>query len=330
MAATYLNQFENDSQRFSVELRHLRYFVAVAERKGFREASRFLHISQPAISKSLTQLEEELGVELFARSGRTVRLTSQGEVFYKETLLTLRQADHAAEAAQRAARGEFGTLTLAFCGVATYGFLPRIVQQYKELRPGVQLQLREMNPPRQELAFLQGEIDAGITRLPFSKKLAADLEVKSILREPLVVVVPTAHPFAGKKLRIEHLSEEPFILLQRDGAPTIYDAILGMCEKSGFAPKIASEADLMHTLFTLVAAGQGIALVPACVMNLRPSGVHFLRLQQDDYKADLVLAWRKGSQPSTLQSFIRLIEKECKAIRNDARQLLESACPTNN
>jgi DNA-binding transcriptional LysR family regulator len=122
-----------------VELRHLRYFVAVAERKGFREASRFLHVTQPAISKTLTQLEQELGVELFARSGRTVRLTAQGEVFYKETLRTLQQTDHAAEAAQRAARGECGTLTLAVCSVASYGFLPRMVQQYKEIQPGVQL-----------------------------------------------------------------------------------------------------------------------------------------------------------------------------------------------
>jgi DNA-binding transcriptional LysR family regulator len=312
-----------------VELRHLRYFVAVAERKGFREASRFLHVTQPAISKTLTQLEQELGVELFVRSGRTVRLTAQGAIFYKETLRTLQQADHAAEAAQRAARGEFGTLTLAFCSVASYGFLPRMVQQYKEIQPGVQLLLREMNPPRQELAFLQGEIDAGITRLPFSKKLAPDLEVKSILREPLVVAVPTAHRFAGGKLKVEELSEEPFILLQRDGAPGVYDAILGMCRKSGFAPKVASEADFMHTLFTLVAAGQGIALIPACAMNQRPVGVRFLRLHHDDYKADLVLAWRKDSQPSTLQRFVRLVEKECRAIRSDARQLLESACCAN-
>jgi DNA-binding transcriptional LysR family regulator len=297
----------------------------VAEHKGFREASRFLHVSQPAISKSLTQLEGELGIELFARSGRTVRLTAQGEVFYKETLLTLQQADHATEAAQRAGRGEFGTLTLAFCGVATYGFLPRLVQQYKEVQPGVQLMLREMNPPRQEVALLQGEIDAGITRLPFPKKLAVDLEVKSILREPLLVAVPATHRFGERRLKFEHLSEEPFILLQRAGAPAVYDAILGLCQKSGFSPKIANEADLMHTLFTLVAAGQGIALVPACVMNLQPPGVRFLRLQHDEYKADLVLAWRKGVQPPTLQAFVGLLEKGGKVIRKDAQRLLQLA-----
>jgi DNA-binding transcriptional LysR family regulator len=141
-----------------------------------------------------------------------------------------------------------------------------------------------------------------------------------------VVAVSTAHRFAGRKLPMEHLSEEPFILLQRAGAPAVYDAILGMCQKSGFAPKIASEADLMHTLFTLVAAGQGIALVPACVMNLQPPGVRFLRLQHDEYKADLVLAWRRDAPSSTLETFVRLIEKEAKVIRRDARQLLEFAC----
>lgn len=309
-----------------MELRHLRYFVAVAQRKGYREAARFLHVSQPAISKSLTQLEQELGLELFTRSGRTVRLTPQGEVFYQETLRTLQQSDRAAEAAQRAARGEIGTLTLGFCSVATYGFLPRVVRQYKELLPGVQLLFREMNPPQQEVAFSHGEIDVGITRPPFSKKLARELQAKIIVREPLVIAVPDGHRFAGKRMKIEELSEEPFIILQRDGAPTIYDAILGLCQSHGFAPRVAYEADFMHTTLTLVAAGQGIALVPSCTLNLRPEGVRFLRLQPDEYKADLVLAWPRDAQSPALQTFVRLIEKERKAIGNDARHLLETAC----
>ena len=112
------------------------------------------------------------------------------------------------------------------------------------------------------------------------EKLAPDLAVKSILRGPLVIATPTAHAFTGKKRKIDDLSEEPFILLQRDGAPTVYDAILGMCQKRGFAPRVAREADVMHTLFTLVAAGQGIALVPACVMNQHPEGVRFIRCNE--------------------------------------------------
>jgi DNA-binding transcriptional LysR family regulator len=311
-----------------VELRHLRYFVAVAQQKGFREASRFLHVSQPAISKTLTQLEEELGTRLFARSGRTVRLTPQGEVFYQETLKTLKQSDHAAEAAQRAARGEIGTLTLGFCSVATAGFLPGIVRQYKELLPGVRLLFRELNPPQQEAAFAQGEIDIGITRPPFAKKLASELQIKTILREPLLVAVPSNHPFTGKKIKIESLSEEPFILLHRDGAPTVFDAILGMCQKRGFAPKVEYESDMMQTMFTLVAGGQGVAIVPMCTLNLRPEGVRFLRLQPDEYRADLVLAWPKNSQSTVLSPFVDLMARERKAIGSQALRMLEAASHT--
>ena len=311
-----------------MELRHLRYFVAVAEQKGFREASRFLHVSQPAISKTLTQLEQELGTKLFARSGRTVRLTPQGEVFYEETLRTLKQSDHAAEAAQRAARGEIGTLTLGFCSVATAGFLPSIVRRYKELLPGVRLLFREMDPTQQEAAFSQGEIDVGITRPPFAKKLARELDVKTILREPLLVAVPESHPVTARKMNVENLSEEPFILFHRDGAPTVHDAILGMCQKRGFAPKVAYESDNMQTTFTLVAGGQGVAIVPMCTLNLRPEGVRFLRLQPDEFRADLVVAWPKNSQSVVLHPFVNLIEQGRKEIAGQARRMLDAACKT--
>ncbi|ADV84890.1 LysR family transcriptional regulator [Terriglobus saanensis] len=308
-----------------MELRHLRYFVAVAEQKGFREASRFLHISQPAISKTVTQLEQELGINLFARSGRTVRMTPQGQVFYQETLRTLKQSDYAAEAAQRADRGETGTLTLGFCSVATAGFLPGIVRKYKELLPGVRLLLKEMNPTQQEAAFSQGEIDIGITRPPFAKKLARELEVKTIFREPLLVAVPSGHAFTAKKIKFESLSEEPFILLHRDGAPTVHDAILGMGQTHGFSPKVAYESDALQTIFTLVAGGQGIAIVPMCALNLRPEGIRFLRLQPDDYRAELILAWPKNSQVTVVKPFIHLIEQERKEIGNQARRLLQAA-----
>ena len=309
-----------------MELRHLRYFVAVAEQKGFSEASLFLHVSQPAISKTVTQLEQELELKLCARSGRTVRMTPQGQVFYEESLRTLKQSVYAAEAAQRAARGETGTLTLGFCSVATAGFLPNIVRQYKDLLPGVRLLLKEMNPPQQEVAFSRGEIDAGVTRPPFGKKQARELNVKIILREPLLIAVPFDHSFAAKRVKIESLSEEPFILFHREGAPTVHDTIFGMCQKQGFVPKVIYESDNMQTTFTLVAGGQGIAIVPMCTLNLRPEGVRFLRVQPDEYRADLILACPKNSQATVLKPFINLIEQERKKIGNQARRFLEAAC----
>jgi DNA-binding transcriptional LysR family regulator len=133
-----------------MELRHLKYFVAVAERRGFREASRFLHVAQPAISQTVSNLEAEIGVKLFMRSGRNVKLTPEGEVFYTETLHTLEQSRNAVEAAQRASSGEVGTVSVGFCGAATYAFLPGIVQRYREQFPGVKLALQELTPLQQE------------------------------------------------------------------------------------------------------------------------------------------------------------------------------------
>jgi len=309
-----------------MELRHLRYFVAVAEHKGFREASRVVHVSQPALSKSLTQLEQELGTKLFARAGRTVRLTPQGEIFYQETLRTLKQSDHAIESAQRAARGEIGMLTLGFCSAATNGFLPSVVKRYKELIPGVKLVFREMTPPQQEVAFAQNQIDVGITRPPFTKNLSQDLNVRTIIREPLLVALPEKHSYEGKRMKLEDLSEEPFILYYRNGAPCIFDAILGMCRERGFTPKVEYEADIMQTALTLVAAGQGVAVLPICSLNLRSEGVRFLRLQPDNYRADLVVAWPKTSQSTILDTFVKLIEKERYEIGNQARRNLEAAC----
>jgi DNA-binding transcriptional LysR family regulator len=309
-----------------MELRHLRYFVAVVEHKGFREASRVLHVSQPAISKSLTQLEQELGTKLFARAGRTVRLTPQGEIFYQETLRTLAQSDRAIESAQRTARGEIGMLTLGFCSAATNSFLPSVVRRYKELIPGVKLVFREMTPPQQEVAFAQNQIDVGITRPPFTKKLSQDLNVRTIIREPLLVALPEKHPYGGKRMKLEDLAEERFILYYRNGAPCIFDAILGMCRERGFTPKVEYESDIMQTALTLVAAGQGVAVLPICSLNLRSEGVRFLRLRPDNYRADLVVAWPKISQSTILDTFVELIEKERCEIGNQARRNLEAAC----
>ena len=141
-----------------MELRHLRYFTAVVQWKGYREASRRLHVAQPAISQTVADLEEELGLKLFSRERRVARLTPEGEIFYAEAMRTLAQAELAVSTAKRAAKGEIGRLSIGFLGSATYAFLPELVRTFKAQYPGVKLMLQELAPLEQEVAFDKGLI----------------------------------------------------------------------------------------------------------------------------------------------------------------------------
>ena len=183
-----------------MELRHLRYFSAVVQWKGYREASRHLHIAQPAISQTVADLEQELGLKLFSRAGRTVRLTAEGEVFYAEAVRTLAQAESAINTAKRAAKGELGKLSIGFIGSATLAFLPELVRSYKAQYPGVQLVLQELNPTQQEAAFDQGLIDVGFTRALTAER-SKTLSSKLLYREPLLAVLPVSRKLKTKRVR---------------------------------------------------------------------------------------------------------------------------------
>ncbi len=160
-----------------MELRHPRYFIAVVEAKGVREASRRLHVAQPAISQTLANLEDEISVALFSRTGRSLKLTAEGELFYTEARRTIAQSEFAVESVQRASRGELGKLSLGFCGAATYAFMPEVVRRYKAKFPGVKIDLRELTPVQQEAKFAAGTIDAGFTRAT-SAKVDASLDAR--------------------------------------------------------------------------------------------------------------------------------------------------------
>jgi DNA-binding transcriptional LysR family regulator len=296
-----------------MEMRHLRYFVAAVEWRGLREASRQLHVAQSAISQTLIDLENELGTKLFARSGRTLQLTPQGEAFHAETLRTLAQSQHAVETAQRAARGEVGQLSIGFSGAATYSFLPDLIRRYKAKFPGVKLILREVTPLQQERAFAQGSIDVGFTR-PLSKDLVERFHSRLLYSEPLLAAVPASRPVTGKRIRIEDLARERFILFHRAGFPQLFDSIIGLCNERGFSPKIDDEPDMMQTTLALVAAEQGVSIVPACVINLRFDGVQLRRIQPDHVRADLLITWPKGPASTVLQSFLDFVEGNQKEI----------------
>jgi len=300
-----------------MELRHLRYFVAVVERHGFREASRHLHVAQPAISQTLSNLEAEIGVKLFMRLGRSVKLTPEGEIFYAETLRTLEQSQHAVEVAQRASRGEVGIVSVGFCGAATYSFLPILVRKYREQFPGVKLVLQEMTPLQQEQAFAQGTIDIGFTRT-LSAQLSGSFHSRLLYREPLMAALPASRAVKGKHVRVEDLARDRFILFHRKGSPVLYDSIIGLCNESGFSPTVDSEPDMMQTTIALVAAHQGVSIVPACALNLRYDGVQLYRVLPDNVRAELFLAWPKASKSTVLQSFVDLVESQMDMILKTA------------
>jgi DNA-binding transcriptional LysR family regulator len=300
-----------------MELRHLRYFTAVVQWKGFREASRRLHIAQPAISQSVADLEEELGLKLFSRAKRVAQLTPEGEVFHAEALRTLAQAEMAINTAKRAAKGQIGRLSLGFLGSATYAFLPELVRKYRAQFPGVKLTLQELTPLQQEVAFEKAELDIGFTR-PLTAEQSKTFSSRCLYRDPMMAVLPRSRRIETKRVRIVDLAKESFVLFHRAGSPFLFDTITGMCKKAGFSPRVECEPNLMQTVLSLVEAEQGVAIVPACVRNLRSDGVRFYRVQPDDVRVELVAWWKKENQSIVLHSFLDLLDASAASIRRKA------------
>lgn len=300
-----------------MELRHLRYFTAVVQWKGFREASRRLHIAQPAISQTVVDLEEELGLKLFSRAKRVAQLTPEGEVFYAEAVRTLAQAELAVNTAQRAAKGEIGRLSIGFLGSATYAFLPELVRDFKAQYPGMKLSLQELTPLQQEVAFDKGLIDIGFTRT-LTAEQSKTFSSRCLYSDPLMAVLPLSRHVKKRRVRIADLAKESFILFHRQGSPGLFDTITGMCNHAGFSPRVENEPNMMQTVLSLVEAEEGVSIVPACVTNLRSDGVRFYRLQPDEVRVELVTAWKKETPSVVLRAFLDLIDANVSQIRKKA------------
>ena len=301
-----------------MELRHLRYFTAVVQWKGYREASRRLYIAQPSISEAVSDLESELGIKLFSRDGRAARLTPEGQVFYEEAIKTLAQAERSVATAQRAAKGEIGRLGIGFIGFATYAFLPGLLRAYKARYPGVALRLEENVPSGQDIAFDRGEIDIGFTRPPSAVR-SSSYESRLIFREPLVAALPRAREVTAKRIRIADLASERFVTFQRSSSPEVFDTIVRVCNDNGFSPRLHNELNNMHSVLSTVEADEGVAIVPASARNLRADNIAFFCLQPDDVRVDLVATWQKKEPSVALQSFLELLDEELPAIRRKTR-----------
>ena len=306
-----------------MELRHLRYFTAVVECNGYREASRRLHIAQPSISEAVSGLEDELGLKLFSRTHRNARLTPEGEIFFADAVRILQQAESAIVTAKRAAQGKVGKLSIGFIGSATLSFLPDLIRRYKLEYPNVKLALHDLYPVELDKACDRGEIDVAITRT-LSLQRSKNLQSRVLLRDPLVAVLPRSRKLKRKRIRLADLANERFILFHRQGAPGVFDTIVGACRSQGFSPRVENEPNSMQTILSLVEAEEGVAIVPASTSNLRSNGVQFVRLMPDSLYLDLIVAWPPGEPSVVLRTFLDFLSANADAIRAKAELVLSS------
>jgi DNA-binding transcriptional LysR family regulator len=289
-----------------MELRRLRYFVAVAEELSFNRAAQRLRISQPPLSNQIKQLEEELGVLLFVRTNRGVRMTEAGEALLEEARRILVQLEQTTRVVQRVGHGEVGRLTLGFVPSASNEVLPPILRTFRNRFPDVELFLREMRPDQVVPRLHDKQIDAGFLFLPLDDAL---LNIECVSREPLVLALPESHRLAAKpRVELQALAEEPFILPARYSMPGLFGQVTRACRQAGFVPRaVQKDVWLMQTVVGLVAGDMGVALVPASLRNLRRRGVIYKPVDGLSPTVELGMVWRRDDPGAVLRSFVRVV-----------------------
>jgi DNA-binding transcriptional LysR family regulator len=294
-----------------IELRQLRYFVAVAEEMHFGRAAQRLHMTQPPLSQSIQALEALLGTPLFARTSRSVTLTPAGAALLPHARQLLLDAQALPDLARRAAAGESGRLSLAFVSTADYSVLPPFLRQFRAAYPQVQIELREATSDLQLEDLAQGAIDVGLLIPPLPDRMKDELAYMPVLSEPLVLAAPAtvAALRSADALPLQAVADMPLIIFPRRIAPAFHDAILGCYREAGLVPRIGQEAIQMQTIVGLVSAGMGIALVPQSVSNLKRPGVEYRPLAGRTALIETGLAWRRDNPSPVLHAFLELLGK---------------------
>jgi DNA-binding transcriptional LysR family regulator len=284
-----------------MELRHLRYFVVVAEELHFRRAAERLHMSQPPLSQQIRALEEEVGATLLSRNQRRVELTAAGAAFLVRAREILGAVEDAALEARRVQRGEVGRLAVGFVGSAMYSFVPELLRAFRDRYPDIRLRLHELGTTEQLRQLENGRLDVGFMRLPVARP---ELQVETVLEEEVVAALPEAHPLAAKtQLRLVDLEGQPLVLLTRSGAPGLRAALARAIDQLGGEDVITQEVAEMQTVIGLVAAGAGISLVPESVRALKREGVTYRPLDGDAPLVRLEMASRRADGSPVLAAF---------------------------
>jgi DNA-binding transcriptional LysR family regulator len=295
-----------------LDVRQLRYFVALAEEKHFGRAAKRLGISQPPLSLAIRQLEVDLRTSLFSRNSRNVELTRAGAALQREARLLLRQFDEAKTLVKAVADGKEGRLRVGFGGSMLYRGLPQIVERFRKQNPGIDLQLTELNSVEQITAIKRDEIDFGFV---LGAKTAAELDGFRYHSEPFVACLPLHHPAAKvRTMNLERLKDEEFVLFSRSASPYYFESIVSICVTNGFMPKIKHEVRHWMSVVSFVESGMGVSLVPKTLNTRRVTGAKFVEISGQHESSDTWCVWKDIDQRPGLKAMIDLSKDEAKKI----------------
>jgi DNA-binding transcriptional LysR family regulator len=294
-----------------MELRHLRYFTAVAREMSFSRAAEQLHIAQPPLSRQIRQLEDELGAELFDRKARPMKLTMAGQFFQAQAQLVLERLAEARSATARIAQGKRAWFGIGFVPSTLYGALPQILRRFRDAHPDLEVGLLELTTVQQIEALKAGRIDVGFGRMRFDdERITAEV----VREEPLVAALRSDHKLAKRKhVSLAQLALEPLLLFPARPRPSYADQVLAFFQARELRPTVALEANELQTAIGLVVAGIGYTLVPRSVQNLHRPGVVYLPLEEEGVKAQVVMNSRTGDSSDLLaemQALVRVVVKE--------------------
>lgn len=276
----------------NIELRHLRYFIAVAEELHFGHAAARLNISQPPLSQQIQILEQQIGARLFARTNRSVSLTEAGRQFLADSRQILTQVDDAAARAARLHQGETGELRIGFTSSAPFiKAVSDTLSTFRRRYPDVHIQTRETNTREQIVPLNEGALDLGLMR---NTQLPETLIWERVLREPLLAMVPRDHPLASQpRVSLLELAREPFVFFDPHVGTGLYDDILGLLRRYDLTPTIAQEVGEAMTIIGLVAAGLGVSILPASFRRVQLSEMCWLPIEEQDAVSEMWLVWSK-------------------------------------
>jgi len=293
-----------------VELRHLRYFVAVAEELNFSRAARRLHLSQPPLSKQIGDLEGELGVRLFDRNRSRVRLTDAGRSLLKEAREILERVEAAVQRTREAQTGAWGELRVGTIGAITVSLLPQTLSAFRKRYPGVEVSMHEMQAAEQMEALRNGRIDVGFVRQVAGEAEAPGLAHLHVARFPLVAAVPSQHPLARKRtLSLEALDREPLVYYSAKRSAAYREWVRKLFEDAGLEPRFHRSVESYETLISMVAAGYGIAILPKTEEKPVGKGYLFIPFTAGTPVYDLYAVWLRDHSSVTLQNFLGVLKE---------------------